>query len=64
MTFRIARSVMNRLPYSHADEVEKFRQAKLAHRFTGDAAPSAPAIIDHAVRRVPAAVGRRRRCQA
>jgi hypothetical protein len=52
MTFQIAKSVLNALPYSYADEVEKFRQAKLAHRFTGDIAPSAPAIIEHAVRRV------------
>jgi hypothetical protein len=53
MTFQIAKSVLNALSYSYADEVEKFRQAKLAHRFTGDIAPSAPAIIEHAVRRVP-----------
>jgi hypothetical protein len=53
MTFQIAKSVLNALPYSYADEVEKFRQAKLAHRFTGDIAPSAPAIIEHAVRRIP-----------
>jgi hypothetical protein len=53
MTFQIAKSVINGLPYNYADEVEKFRQAKLAHRFTGDVAPSAPAIIEHAVRRVP-----------
>lgn len=53
MTFQIARSVINGLPYSYADTVEKFRQAKLEHRFTGDVAPSAPAIIEQAVRRVP-----------
>jgi hypothetical protein len=53
MTFQIAKSVINGLPYSYADAVETFRQAKLAHRFTGDVAPSAPAIIEHAVRRVP-----------
>ena len=53
MTFQIAKSVINGLPYNHADAVEAFRQAKLAHRFTGDVAPSAPAIIEHAVRRVP-----------
>jgi hypothetical protein len=53
MAFQIAKSILNTLPYNYADEVEKFRQAKLAHRFTGDIAPSAPAIIEHAVRRVP-----------
>jgi hypothetical protein len=53
MTFQIAKSVINGLPYSYADAVETFRQAKLAHRFTGDVAPSAPPIIEHAVRRVP-----------
>jgi len=53
MTFQIARSVINGLGYDYAGAVEAFRQAKLAHRFTGDIAPSAPAIIEHAVTRVP-----------
>lgn len=53
MTFQIAKSVISGLPYDYAGEVEKFRQAKLAHRFTGDIAPSAPAIIEHAVKRLP-----------
>jgi hypothetical protein len=48
MTFQLARSVIDGLPYNYAEEVEKFRQAKLAHRFTGDVAPSAPAIIEQA----------------
>jgi hypothetical protein len=52
MTFQIAKSVINGLPYAYAEAVETFRQAKLAHRFTGDVAPSAPAIIEHAVRRM------------
>jgi hypothetical protein len=52
MTFQIAKSIINGLPYAYADAVETFRQAKLAHRYTGDVAPSAPAIIEHAVRRV------------
>jgi hypothetical protein len=52
MTIQIPKSVIAGLPYNYADEVEAFRQAKLAHRFTGDIAPSAPAIIEHAVRRV------------
>jgi hypothetical protein len=53
MTFQIARSVVSGLPYAYAEEVEKFRQARLAHRFSGDAAPSAPAVVEQAVRRVP-----------
>lgn len=53
MTFQIAKSVINGLPYNYAAAVETFRQAKLAHRFTGDIAPSAPALIESAVRRVP-----------
>src|SRR4051794_23550125 len=53
MTFQIARSVINGLGYDYAAAVEAFRQAKLAHRFTGDIAPSAPAIIEHAVSRMP-----------
>jgi hypothetical protein len=53
MTFQIARSVINGLPYAYADAVENFRQARLEHRFTGDVAPSAPDIIEQAVRRVP-----------
>jgi hypothetical protein len=53
MTFKIAKSVIDGMGIDYAAEVEAFRQAKLAHRFTGDIAPSAPAIIEHAVRRVP-----------
>src|SRR3954449_344219 len=53
MTFQIARSVINGLGYDYAAAVEAFRQAKLEHRFTGDIAPSAPAIIENAVLRVP-----------
>jgi hypothetical protein len=34
-------------------EVEKFRQALLEHRFVGDAAPQAHAMIEAAVKRVP-----------
>jgi hypothetical protein len=52
MTFQIAKSVINGLPYNYADAVEAFRQAKLKHRFTGDVAPSAPALIESALRRV------------
>jgi hypothetical protein len=53
MTFKIAKSVIDGMGIDYPAEVEAFRQAKLAHRFTGDVAPSAPAIIEHAVRRVP-----------
>jgi hypothetical protein len=42
MTLQIAKSVIDGLPYNHAEELERFRQAKLARRFTGDVAPSAP----------------------
>jgi hypothetical protein len=48
MTFQIARSVIDGLPYPHADAAEAFRQARLEHRFAGDVAPSAPAIIEQA----------------
>lgn len=53
MTFKINKSVIDGLGFNYAAAVEEFRQAKLAHRFTGDIAPSAPAVIEHAVRRVP-----------
>jgi hypothetical protein len=53
MTFQIAKSVIDGLPYNYTESVEAFRQAKLAHQFTGDVDPSAPAIIEQAVRRVP-----------
>jgi hypothetical protein len=46
------KSVANKLPYNYGDAVEKFRHAKLAHHFPGDVAPSAPAVIESAVRRV------------
>jgi hypothetical protein len=52
MTFQIFKSVVDALPYNYADEIEKHRQALLAHRFIGDAAPTAPAMIEQAVRRV------------
>jgi hypothetical protein len=52
MTLQIFKSVIDGLPYSYADAVEKHRQALLAHRFTGDAAPTAAALVEQAVRRV------------
>jgi hypothetical protein len=54
MTFQIAMSVIDGLAYNYTKSaVEALRQAQLAHQFTGDVEPSAPAIIDQAVRRVP-----------
>lgn len=53
MTFQIAKSTLLALPFDYPNAVEAFRQAKLAHRFTGDIGPAAPAIIENAVRRVP-----------
>ncbi len=52
MTLKVFKSVIEGLPYDYAQEVEAHRQALLAHRFVGDAAPSAPALIEQAVRRV------------
>jgi hypothetical protein len=52
MTFRIERSVLNRLPFDYAVEVEKLRQALLGHRFSFDSAPTAPEIVERGVRRV------------
>lgn len=53
MTFKIARSVINSLPYDYLQEVVGFRDAKLAHRFTLEPAPHAADIVEFAVRRVP-----------
>lgn len=52
MTFRIAKSVLDALPFDFAEAVEGHRQALLAHRFSGDAAPSAEAAVEQAVRRI------------
>lgn len=52
MTFKIERSTINRLPFDYLKEVEAFRQALLAHRFTLDPAPNASELIDRAIRRV------------
>ncbi len=52
MTLKIAKSVVETLFGDFAAEVEAHRQALLAHRFTGDAAPTAPAPVEQAVRRL------------
>jgi hypothetical protein len=52
MTFEIHRSYIERLPFDYMKSVEDFRQALLAHRFTGDAAPTAPEAVARAIRRV------------
>jgi hypothetical protein len=52
MPLQIFKSVLNALPYDFAATVEAHRQALLAHRFTGDAAPTATALVEQAVRRV------------
>lgn len=52
MTLKIAKSVVDAQVSDFAAAVEAHRQALLAHRFTGDAAPTAPALVEQAVRRV------------
>ncbi len=52
MTLKIAKSVVETSFGDFAAAVEAHRQALLAHRFTGDAAPTAPAPVEQAVRRV------------
>lgn len=53
MTLQLFKSVIDGLPYDYAQAVETHRQALLAHRFIGDAAPTAVALVEQAVRRVP-----------
>ncbi len=45
MTLKIAKSVVETSFGDFAAAVEAHRQALLAHRFTGDAAPTAPAPV-------------------
>ena len=52
MTLKIAKSVVDAQFGDFVAEVEAHRQALLAHRFTGDAAPTAPAPVEQAVRRL------------
>ncbi len=49
MTLRVPKSI---LPADYAEQVEAHRQELLAHRFVGDAAPTAPALVEQAIRRV------------
>lgn len=54
MTLRLLKSQIDALDFNYAEAVETFRQAKLAHRFTVDVpAPTAPAIVEQAVQRIP-----------
>jgi hypothetical protein len=55
MTLKLALSQIKALPFDFAEEVEKFRLAKIAHQSTeGEAAPSVPhTLVEHAVKRVP-----------
>lgn len=55
MTFKVYKSQLAGVEF--AEVVEEFRQALLAHRFTGDAAPHAHHMIEAAVRRVPQGEG-------
>ena len=52
MPLHVPKSVIDTLPYPFTEAVERHRQALLAHRFTGDAAPTAAALVEQAVRRV------------
>lgn len=54
MTLQIAKSVIGDMDYPAA--VEAYRQALLAHRFTGNAAPTAHPLVEQAVRRIQYAI--------
>ena len=51
MTFEIPKSVIDSLPYDFAEAVEAHIKAKEEHRFTGNAAPTAPELVESAIRR-------------
>lgn len=52
MTFRILRTALQALPYDFVRAVEEHRAALLAHRFSGDAAPTADSVVEQALCRV------------
>jgi hypothetical protein len=52
MTLKLKKSQVDNLPFNFEQAVLDFIAAKEAHRFTGDAAPSAVALVEAAVRRV------------
>lgn len=52
MTFRMTRTALKALPYDFVRAVEEHRAALLAHRFSGDAAPTADSVVEQALRRV------------
>lgn len=52
MTIELKKSEVDALPFSFEDEVLSFIAAKMAHRFTGDAAPVSHPIVEVAVKRV------------
>jgi hypothetical protein len=52
MTLKLKKSQVDALPFDFEQAVRDFIAAKEAHRFTGDAAPSADVLVERAVRRV------------
>jgi hypothetical protein len=56
MTLKLTKSQVDALPFDFEQAVRDFIAAKEEHRFTGDAAPTADALVEAAVRRVTYAV--------
>lgn len=52
MTLSLKKSQVDALPFDFEQAVRYFIAAKEAHRFTGDFAPAADAIVEAAVRRI------------
>lgn len=52
MTLELKKSEVDALPFNFEEAVQSFIAAKMAHRFTGDAAPVSHPIVEMAVRRV------------
>ncbi len=52
MTLRIAQSVIAALGFDFAAAVAAHRDALMAHRYSGDAAPTAHALVEQAVSRI------------